>query len=103
GCHFGRRRLARAAAQETHLRRRTADARHARRAHATTGFGGAEAVLHDAVLAGVVRQHRAAPAGHEYVDRLVKRRAEHIELAVDLDTQGLERALGRVAAATARR
>ena len=59
----------------------------------------AEPLLHDAVLARVVAEHRAAPAGGEEVDGLVDRRGEDRQLVVHLDAHGLERARGGVAAA----
>ena len=69
-----------------------------------TGGGVTEPGLGDAVLAGVVREHRAPPAGREHVDRLVQGAGEDVELLVHRDADGLERALGGVAAgATGRR
>ena len=58
----------------------------------------AEALLDDAVLAGVVREHGDAPAGRGRLDRRVERRRQGVELAVDLDADRLERARRRVAA-----
>ena len=84
----------------THGLHRVADARQAGRARAAAGGGVAEPVLHDAVLARVVREHGAAAAGRD-LDRLVDRRTEDLELAVDLDADRLERALGRMATAAA--
>src|SRR5207245_4586474 len=58
--------------------------------------GVGEGWLDQAVLAWVVREHRAAPAGGEHLDGLVEGGAEHLELLVDLDAHRLEGAPGRV-------
>jgi hypothetical protein len=59
-----------------------------------------QAILHDAVLTRVVREDRDAAAGSEHVDGLVDAAGQDVELAVDLDANGLEGALRRMAAAT---
>ena len=55
----------------------------------------AEAVLGDAVLARVVREHGDAPAGPGGLDGGVERGRQHVELGVDLDADRLERARRR--------
>ena len=66
--------------------------------HVQAPVGGlGEALLDESVLAGVVRQHGDPPVRRGGVDRLVERSGELVELAVDLDAEGLERALGRMA------
>ena len=62
----------------------------------------AEPGLHDAVLAGVVREHRARPPGGGG-EAGIDGGGQHVELAVHRDPDGLERALGRMAAAAAGR
>ena len=57
-----------------------------------------ERAFRRAVLEGVVRQDRDPAADGEDVDRLVDGAAPDLELVVDLDAQGLEGPLGRVAA-----
>ena len=59
-----------------------------------------EPVLHDAVLARVVREHRDPATGRRQVDGTVDGGGQDLQLAVHLDADGLERALGRMAAAT---
>ena len=60
--------------------------------------GRAEALLDDAVLAGVVREHGDPAHRPGGFDGRVEGDGQGVELAVDLDADGLERALGRVAA-----
>ena len=89
---FGRRGASNAA-HEAHGLHRAAHAGQLGRAFARAGLG-AELLLDDPVLTGVVREHRDPAARHDGLDRRVDRRRQHIELAVDLDTDRLERALG---------
>ncbi|MEJ7721229.1 MAG: hypothetical protein WKF58_12660 [Ilumatobacteraceae bacterium] len=93
--HLGIRRRTWDAAHEAHECDGTASARQARRAAAGAGRL-AEALLHDAVLAGVVREHRHPPAGRGGRDGLVDGDGERGELVVDLDADRLEAALGRM-------
>ena len=58
----------------------------------------AHALLDDAVLARVVRQHRDPTADLGALDRSVERAGQHVELLVQLDAHRLERALGRMPA-----
>ena len=95
----GRARGADPAHQCTSPRRRTA----ARAGSAAAGRRLAEALLDDAVLARVVGEHGDAPAGREASMACVEGVGQHVELAVDLDADRLERALGRVAAGAAGR
>ena len=67
------------------------------------GGGVAEAGLHDAVLAGVVREHRAPPAGLQGGEAGVDGGRQHVELGVHGDADRLEGALGRMAAGAAGR
>ena len=80
----------------------TAPHTHGRPGGHVAGAGGpTEAILDDAVLAGVVRQHRDPATRNRGLDGGVDRRRQHVQLAVDLDPDGLERALGRVPAGAA--
>ena len=67
------------------------------------GGGVAEPGLHDAVLAGVVREHRAAPTGLQGGEPGVDGGRQHVELGVHRDADRLEGALGRVTAGAAGR
>ncbi len=60
-----------------------------------------EEALDAAVLVRVEADRGEPAAGHEQLPGLGQRRVERVELAVDGDPQGLEGALGRVAAAEA--
>src|SRR5665647_1643104 len=57
-----------------------------------------QGVLDQPVLEGVVREHQDAATDRQALDGRRKRPLERAELVVDLDPDGLERALGRVAA-----
>src|SRR5665648_1302947 len=57
-----------------------------------------QGVLDQPVLEGVVREHQDAATDRQTLDGRRKRPLERAELVVDLDPDGLERALGRVAA-----
>src|SRR3954447_24132961 len=72
------------------------DARQAGWAGAPSGRCLAQAILHDPVLARVVREDGDPTIGSKCVDRRVDRLRQDLEFAVDLDADGLERALGRV-------
>ena len=61
-----------------------------------------EHILDDAVLKRVVADHADAPAGVRPADGSFQAAFQNVELAVHLDAQGLERALGRVSAGAAR-
>src|SRR5690606_4424143 len=84
---LGGRRLATRAPQQARDRYRAAHARQVGRTGAPAGLRVAEAVLHDAVLARVVRQHGAAAARGEQPDGVVERTGQLIELAVHRDAQ----------------
>ena len=77
-------------------------------AHRKIGRAGAtvrealEHILDDAVLKRVVADHADAPAGVRPADGSFQAAFQNVELAVDFDAQGLERALGRVSASAAR-
>src|SRR5688500_922055 len=92
-----------AAPDQLDARSGTALTRQPGRAGAATGRGIREDTLHDAVLAGVIGEHRATARWLQQIDRIVERTGQHVELTIDLDADRLERALGRMATAAARR
>ena len=90
------------AAHEADGLHRSAHARQVGRALAGAG-GDGEPLLDDAVLTGVVREHGDAAARARRLDGLVERVGQHVELAVDLDPNRLERPLRRMSAGAAGR
>ena len=81
----------------------TAGARQARRADAAAGLRVAQLLLHQPVLERVVRHDRQTATGSERRHGAVEGVRELVQLAVHLDADRLEGALGGVAAAAAGR
>ena len=50
----------------------------------------------------MIREHGAAALGFEQIDRVIECTGQHVEFAVDLDANRLERALGRMPTAASR-